>query len=72
MQDALQRLELQRLRMREYIRKHNLSYQDEKMKPEEERAWREALGFYSGYPPNAFGPFERNLIKLKLPPNGGS
>jgi hypothetical protein len=58
-QDAHKRLESQQLRMREYIHKHNLSYQDETMKPEEECAWREALGFYSGYPPSSFGPFER-------------
>ena len=58
-QNALKRLDSQQLRMREYIRKHNISYQDEKMKPEEEQAWREALGFYSGYAPSAFGPFER-------------
>jgi hypothetical protein len=58
-QDVLKRLDSQKRRMGEYIRKHNLSYQDEGMMPEEERAWREALGFYSGYAPDSFGPFER-------------
>ena len=55
--EALNRLASQQERMREFIRKHNLSYQDEVISAEEYRAWREALSFFTGYAPDSFGPF---------------
>jgi hypothetical protein len=58
-QNALQRLETQQGRMQEYLRKHNLSYQNEQITLEEERAWRESLSFFSGYSPDAFDPFSQ-------------
>ena len=40
--------------MREYIRKHDWHYRDEKIRIEEERAWRAALGFFTGLPEDKF------------------
>jgi hypothetical protein len=55
--DTLVRLEKQQNGMREYIRKHNWSYRDERLTEDEEYAWRKTLAFYSGFPPDSFQPF---------------
>ncbi len=41
-------------RMKEYIRKHNWYYRDEKISPEEATAWRTALAFFTGLPEEKF------------------
>ncbi len=52
--DAAQRLEQQSKHMKEYIRKSNWSYRDEKVTEEEDTAWRKTLGFFTGYAGEAF------------------
>lgn len=50
-QDMLQRLQIRQELMTEYIRKKGWEYQNERVSPEEARAWREALVFFTGeYP----------------------
>jgi hypothetical protein len=53
-QDAVQRLEIQRAEMLEYIRKQNWAYRDEKLTPEESTAWLRTLAFFTGYPQDRF------------------
>lgn len=52
--DAVQRLESQSKHMKEYIRKANWSYRDEKVTEDEDTAWRKTLGFFTGYAGEAF------------------
>jgi hypothetical protein len=55
--DAMDRLNRQQTLMAEYIRKHNWAYRDEKVTIEEDRAWRQTLGTFTGYAPDTFQPF---------------
>jgi hypothetical protein len=52
--DAVQRLTAQSGHMKEYIRKNNWSYRDEKASEAEDTAWRKTLTFFTGYPSEAF------------------
>lgn len=52
--DAVRRLETQSRGMKEFIRKTNWSYRDEKPTEEEDTAWRKTLGFFTGYPGESF------------------
>ncbi|NLG97750.1 MAG: hypothetical protein GX491_10350 [Chloroflexi bacterium] len=52
--DAVQRLESQSKHMKEYIRKNNWTYRDEKLTEEEDTAWRHTLTFFTGLPGEAF------------------
>ncbi len=40
--------------MKEYIRKANWAYRDEKLTEEEDTAWRKTLTFFTGYPRDSF------------------
>lgn len=53
-EEARRRLLENSTMMREYIRKHDWHYRDEKISPSEERAWRVALGFFTGLPEEKF------------------
>lgn len=46
--DTVQRLESQSKHMKEYIRKNNWTYRDEKLTEEEDTAWRKDLTFFTG------------------------
>jgi hypothetical protein len=48
--DAVQRLEGQSKDMKEYIRKNNWAYREEKLTEEEDTAWRKTLTFFTGLP----------------------
>lgn len=52
--DAVQRLEAQSLGMKEFIRKNNWTYRDEKLTEAEDTAWRKTLGFFTGLPGESF------------------
>ena len=52
--ETVQRLESQSKDMKEYIRKNNWTYRDEKLTEEEDTAWRKTLGFFTGYPGESF------------------
>lgn len=52
--DAVKRLEDQSRDMKEFIRKNNWSYRDEKLTAEEDTAWRKTLGFFTGFPGASF------------------
>lgn len=52
--DTVQRLESQSKDMKEYIRKANWAYRDEKLTEEEDTAWRKTLTFFTGFPGDAF------------------
>lgn len=52
--EAVRRLESQSKDMKEYIRKKNWAYRDEKLTEEEDTAWRKTLAFFTGYPGEAF------------------
>jgi hypothetical protein len=52
--DAVKRLEGQSRHMKEYIRKNNWTYRDEKLTEEEDKAWRRTLTFFTGIPGEAF------------------
>lgn len=52
--DAVARLERQSRNMKEFIRKNNWSYRDEKLSEEEDTAWRKTLGFFTGLPGESF------------------
>lgn len=51
---AITRLEDQSRDMKEYLRKNNWAYRDEKLTEAEDTAWRKTLGFFTGYPGSAF------------------
>ena len=51
---TVQRLESQSKHMKEYIRKANWSYRDEKLTEEEDTAWRKTLMFFTGIPGDSF------------------
>ncbi len=51
---TVERLEKQSRDMKEFIRKNNWSYRDEKPTEAEDTAWRKTLGFITGYPGSAF------------------
>jgi hypothetical protein len=46
--DTVQRLEAQSVDMKEYIRKANWAYRDEKLTEAEDTAWRKTLTFFTG------------------------
>ncbi len=52
--DTVFRLENQSKAMKEFIRKNNWAYRDEKLTEEEDTAWRKTLAFFTGYPGGAF------------------
>jgi hypothetical protein len=52
--DTSSRLEHQAAAMKEYIRKTNWAYRDEKMTKEEANAWRKTLTFFTGLPGEDF------------------
>ena len=52
--DTITRLTQQSAHMKEYIRKNNWSYRDEKASEAEDTAWRKTLTFFTGYPSSAF------------------
>jgi hypothetical protein len=52
--DTVQRLENQSKDMKEYIRKNNWTYRDEKLTEEEDTAWRKTLAFFTGIPGESF------------------
>lgn len=52
--DAVGRLEAQSKDMKEYIRKNNWTYRDEKLSEAEDTAWRKTLGFFTGYAGESF------------------
>jgi hypothetical protein len=52
--DAVVRLESQSKHMKEYIRKNNWSYRDEKVTEDEDFAWRRTLTFFTGIPGERF------------------
>lgn len=52
--DTVRRLEDQSKDMKEYIRKNNWSYRDEKLTEDEDLAWRRTLTFFTGFPGSAF------------------
>jgi len=52
--DAVSRLEAQSKAMKEYIRKNNWAYRDEKLTEEEDTAWRKTLGFFTGFAGESF------------------
>ena len=52
--DTVQRLTSQSAHMKEYIRKNNWSYRDEKASEAEDTAWRKTLTFFTGYSASAF------------------
>ncbi len=53
-EDTVQRLETQQAEMLEYIRKQNWAYRDEKLTPDESKAWLRTLAFFTGYPQERF------------------
>jgi hypothetical protein len=53
-QETIRRLDTQRAQMLEYIRKHNWTYREEKITPDEYAAWLRALAFFTGLPPEKF------------------
>lgn len=63
--ETLSRLEKEQVSMQEYIRKHNWEYREEHILPEESRAWRDALTFFSGFPPDEFQPFQKTNDTFK-------
>ena len=52
--ETARRLETQSKNMKEYIRKNNWAYRDEKLTEEEDTAWRKTLTFFTGYPGSTF------------------
>ncbi|MCL4561174.1 MAG: DUF6062 family protein [Chloroflexi bacterium] len=52
--DTIERLNRQSELMKEYIRKNNWAYRDEKLTQDEANAWRKALAFFTGYPGSLF------------------
>lgn len=48
------RLENQSQNMKEYLRKNNWTYRDEKLTEAEDTAWRKTLGFFTGFPETTF------------------
>jgi hypothetical protein len=52
--DSVQRLEAQSMEMKEFIRKNNWAYRDEKLSEAEDTAWRKTLGFFTGYAGTTF------------------
>jgi hypothetical protein len=52
--EAVRKLEDQSKGMKEYIRKNNWAYRDEKLTEEEDTAWRKTLTFFTGFPGSAF------------------
>lgn len=52
--DTVQRLETLSKHMKEYIRKNNWAYRDEKLTEEEDTAWRKTLTLITGYPGESF------------------
>ncbi len=48
------RLDRQADAMREFVRKKNWEYREEKLTPEEAAAWRQSLTFFTGYPGDSF------------------
>ena len=52
--DTVRRLEGQSKHMKEYIRKNNWSYRDEKFSEDEDLAWRRTLAFFTGFPGSVF------------------
>ena len=52
--DSIERLTTQSAHMKEYIRKSNWAYQDEKVTEAEDTAWRKTLTFFTGLPGSAF------------------
>jgi hypothetical protein len=52
--DMVRRLEDQSRDMKEFIRKNNWAYREEKLSEAEDTAWRKTLGFFTGYPGSAF------------------
>lgn len=51
---TVSRLTEQSAHMKEFIRKANWSYRDEKVSEAEDLAWRKTLTFFTGYPGDAF------------------
>ncbi len=51
---AVKRLEEQSRDMKEYLRKNNWAYREEKLTENEDTAWRKTLGFFTGYPGATF------------------
>jgi hypothetical protein len=54
MEDTQSRLLERAGQMQEYIRKHDWHYRDEQISPEENVAWKKALGFFTGLPAEKF------------------
>lgn len=52
--ETVRRLESQSKDMKEYIRKSNWSYRDEKVTEAEDTAWRKTLTFFTGLPGDSF------------------
>jgi hypothetical protein len=52
--DAVKRLGSQSKDMKEYIRKNNWAYRDEKLTEEEDTAWRKTLTFFTGFAGDSF------------------
>lgn len=52
--DTVRRLESQSRDMKEYIRKNNWTYRDEKLTEDEDTAWRKTLAFFTGLPGESF------------------
>lgn len=52
--DMAERLTRQSAHMKEYIRKNNWSYRDEKLTEKEDTAWRKTLTSFTGYPGSKF------------------
>jgi hypothetical protein len=53
--DTVTRLETNSRDMKEYIRKNNWAYKEEKLTEAEDTAWRKTLTFFTGLPNDAFG-----------------
>ena len=53
-EDTIKRLVEQSVHMKEYIRKNNWQYRDEKLTPDESEAWRKTLTFLTGLPGSQF------------------
>lgn len=52
--ETVRRLESQSKDMKEWIRKNNWTYRDEKLTEAEDKAWRKTLTFFTGYPGESF------------------
>jgi hypothetical protein len=52
--ETVQRLESQSKDMKEYIRKANWAYRDEKLSEAEDTAWRKTLSFFTGFAGESF------------------